>query len=522
MRTINRIQRLLGVAALLMLSGASLHAQTIVNPINPDNPVGNFTIADPYVNADMLSTPSGNLRIVAWQNGNGDTEVKIWDDAGGMSTFIISGAHFPDVALADDLVTPGNYIAVFVYNISNKTFLETYTISGVGSGTITTGSGYQSLVSTGGGFPFIDMFADPFTQVNGLPAMHQFAFTWGVYDPISATYSLNISKADVNNPLAYDTASVVTLSATPPMADVAASADINTGAQTAYLAIQDNVAATLELGEVDYSGVTPVVTTSSPTSDTPYIARIEAMGLHDAASSTEPWTMVSPLWNSTSADFRVHVFNGANPGGFNCTPSGSAVDGNNMCNAVAAGIGSSASGSYNNDNYTIGWHAYANNIFVTQAVDANTGNINTSIPNYYQVNSNPLGIFLPGKLSIALTSNSNSGKALLTVWYDGNNNIFYKETGDVTGYKPTAIAGISKEAAFKLYPNPARNNAYIEMGKGLTFESIRIVNMLGQSVYYNETSASGAVLNLSSFAPGMYQVEVNTKQGKESRKLIIQ
>lgn len=521
MQTINRLQRTLSAVAILTFSGLTAQAQVIVPPTNPDDYVGNYTTPDPYVNADMLLTNGGKLSVVAWQNGNGDTEVKVWDQAGGLSLFTIAGAHMADVALANVPGSPNDFMSVFVYKISNKTFLETYKINGVGSGSITTAPDSITLLSNSGGFPFIDMFADPTMLINGLPSMHQFVFTWGDYDPVTGNYILNASVADITAPLTYTTVPLYTGPSGNIFADVAASSDYNTGDRMAYCSRQDIGAGTLVLDSINYASPTPTTATVPLSSINPYIARIEALGLYDAAQPAQRWNVAAPIWNSSTSEYAVNIFNNAHITGYDCTPAGSAVDGNNWCNAIAAGPGTPY-GGYSNENFTIGWHAYTNNIFVSQAVDVLSGDISTSYPDYYKVNTSPLGTMLPGKMSIALTSTSNAGKDLLTVWYDGHNNkIFYKETGDVNGYKPTAIAATGGTPSFKLYPNPAHHTVSVEMPAGRTFEYIRITDITGRPVYAYRTSASGAILNLESLAPGMYHVEITSDKGKEISKLIL-
>lgn len=520
MLTFNKLQRFLQVCGLLVVSGGSLNAQSIIPPHNPDNPLANITVVDPYVNADMLTTPSGPLRIVAWHNGNNETEVRLWDNTGGIATDIMTNARFTDVALADDVTSPGDYIATFVFKKNNDTYLQTYNITGVGTSSITYSLANTVYVSNSGGFPYIDMFADQNMIINGLPAMHEFVFTWGVYDPLTSSIVLYASRGDVQTPNTYDSTLIPTASSSC-VADVAASTDMSSNILYAYCAVHDNVAGTLDLVTVDYSASPVSTATTALSTAKPYISRIEAQGLYNPGMSNDPWSIVSPLWNTTTSAYELNLFNSTNITGFNCTPTGSVLAGHNWCAAIASGLGSQYPGPFGNDNFVAGWHARTNNIFVTQAIDVTTGNINTAIPDYYQINSIPLGPFLPGKISLALTSTSNAGKEMLSVWYDGNNNIFYKETTDIMSYKPTDISTISRNEDLMLYPNPAESGVMIKAGKGITFENLRIYNTLGKVVYQNPAPASGAFINLNGFASGMYQVVFDTPKGKVSRQLVI-
>ena len=70
---------------------------------------------------------------------------------------------------------------------------------------------------------------------------------------------------------------------------------------------------------------------------------------------------------------------------------------------------------------------------------------------------------------------------------------------------------------FKIYPNPTKNQFTIELNPSVKLEKVFIYNTLGQLVLTSEEKT----IDTSNLSSGSYIVELETNQGKDSKKLII-
>ena len=70
-----------------------------------------------------------------------------------------------------------------------------------------------------------------------------------------------------------------------------------------------------------------------------------------------------------------------------------------------------------------------------------------------------------------------------------------------------------------VYPNPTKGSVTIE-GEGI--ESIRLTNMMGQVLEWNEYDRSDSVsLSLNGLAPTVYLLEIKTINGVVKRKIVV-
>ncbi|EOG6894625.1 leucine-rich repeat domain-containing protein [Flavobacterium psychrophilum] len=74
------------------------------------------------------------------------------------------------------------------------------------------------------------------------------------------------------------------------------------------------------------------------------------------------------------------------------------------------------------------------------------------------------------------------------------------------------------ESALKIYPNPVSEILNITLQEGLQLEKVNFYNTLGQLI----KTTNHSEINISSFAKGIYFVEVMTNQGKATKTIIIQ
>lgn len=89
-------------------------------------------------------------------------------------------------------------------------------------------------------------------------------------------------------------------------------------------------------------------------------------------------------------------------------------------------------------------------------------------------------------------------------------------------FMPGGIENNDLFSAFTIFPTPAENTLQIEIkNPAILPESIRIYNLNGQ-VIWNKPIQNNANLSfdISALSPGMYMVEIESKQGKSRQKLI--
>lgn len=79
---------------------------------------------------------------------------------------------------------------------------------------------------------------------------------------------------------------------------------------------------------------------------------------------------------------------------------------------------------------------------------------------------------------------------------------------------------IGMKNTITLYPNPATNTINLQMPENRNFEiqSLTIWNMLGQKMYFDTQRCEQ--INVSSFSPGMYHIQLHTDKGNWENKFI--
>jgi Secretion system C-terminal sorting domain/PKD domain len=74
-----------------------------------------------------------------------------------------------------------------------------------------------------------------------------------------------------------------------------------------------------------------------------------------------------------------------------------------------------------------------------------------------------------------------------------------------------------------LFPNPSSNTAVTVRLDNITAQEVKVYNALGQTlIHKNTNNDTNILLDTSSFAAGMYSVEINTDKGKVIKKLVVQ
>ena len=72
---------------------------------------------------------------------------------------------------------------------------------------------------------------------------------------------------------------------------------------------------------------------------------------------------------------------------------------------------------------------------------------------------------------------------------------------------------------FKIFPNPADENATVVMGKDV--EVMTMYNALGEQVYQIVEPSMNVVINTAAYTPGVYFVELKQGDAKSTQKLVI-
>ena len=99
--------------------------------------------------------------------------------------------------------------------------------------------------------------------------------------------------------------------------------------------------------------------------------------------------------------------------------------------------------------------------------------------------------------------------------------ILPRDANDVT--TATGLNSLSNAANWSLYPNPCNGNFIIvsdKSGKG----EVRMFDVLGKMVYYKRyENISGSIsMNMSHLPKGIYRVQLQTAEGINTKKLIIE
>jgi hypothetical protein len=84
----------------------------------------------------------------------------------------------------------------------------------------------------------------------------------------------------------------------------------------------------------------------------------------------------------------------------------------------------------------------------------------------------------------------------------------------------TPIESIFSNKEISIYPNPGKDFLIVSTHNGVNWDDVVIYNLAGQKVLQSKTVNN--TLDISKFRPGMYIVEMVTKQGKVREKLMVE
>jgi len=113
--------------------------------------------------------------------------------------------------------------------------------------------------------------------------------------------------------------------------------------------------------------------------------------------------------------------------------------------------------------------------------------------------------------SVSLSSNGN----ILSTGTPYSNNGGYVEVYDLSAVLSSDSFTSSK---FNIYPNPTKNSFTIDLKDNLEYKKVNIYNSLGQFIKSNKE----LTINTTNLSTGIYFVQIETNQGKATKKLVIE
>ncbi len=113
--------------------------------------------------------------------------------------------------------------------------------------------------------------------------------------------------------------------------------------------------------------------------------------------------------------------------------------------------------------------------------------------------------------SIQVTSGQASVSAIDFVQ---KNNLIYPKGS-------TSISHVNKEDGLKIYPNPAKNELFVE-NKNNRFTHVQVVNTLGQKVMEYHLKSGTNKLNVSGIQTGTYYLLISGPKDARSMKINLQ
>lgn len=500
---------------------ANIRGQVIVPASYADQPIA-FGASVQTVNCDMLECPlQGGVRLsaVVW-DGNAPQSGSLYVDYTGNPSPVLlslpptpSGvAYWPDVVIGNLRRGDknGTHVIGVIYLDPNNyvTYYSWYHVNGVGGALTVTYAGTISLSGTYGPYskyPHIDGFADHKNLTGGLPSIYEFAAGWeehtgGNIVTVGATGPLN-------NPGIIPTYQISTGSTHNEVPDVACITDVSTGARTALFAYSHQGA--IEYSEFDVASST---VTSSTTYNTPsYSVRIEAMNLYNPfnPSLTKYQIAATAVGNTDVVGYNNNFYPTVWGGPLtNADPVLFPTATFYTSPAVAAGTGVfGLPGNIGNQVYSTGMAIHGTSSYYGRQIDINSGTFPgfAGGNDYYEINQTAVAAST-GARPLALSSSSNSGYDLLSVWVNGNF-IMRKFSNNAFAFKgaPTGVNNITQAPLFTLSPNPAQDMITI---KGVDGAKYVIRDVTGRLVGQGALSNQGTTVDVKSLAKGLYLVNI--------------
>ncbi|ENA1751890.1 leucine-rich repeat domain-containing protein [Flavobacterium psychrophilum] len=134
--------------------------------------------------------------------------------------------------------------------------------------------------------------------------------------------------------------------------------------------------------------------------------------------------------------------------------------------------------------------------------------INCHIISPLVINANTFSNVTQSNCALNVPAGTQAAYQAAAVWKD-----FSPISGSLLSNHSFAI-----ESALKIYPNPVSEILNIALQEDIQLEKVNFYNTLGQLI----KTTNHSEINISSFAKGIYFVEVMTNQGKATKTIIVQ
>jgi len=136
---------------------------------------------------------------------------------------------------------------------------------------------------------------------------------------------------------------------------------------------------------------------------------------------------------------------------------------------------------------------------------------------WVQIGNDINGEFTGDRSGASVSLSSNGSVVAIGSPYNNGNGL---DSGHVRVFDLSAILSSDEFVLnnFSLYPNPARDQFSISLYGMMQLEQITIYNSLGQFLFTSKETT----IDSSSLSTGLYFVEIQTDQGKATKKLIIE
>ncbi|HRV54120.1 MAG TPA: T9SS type A sorting domain-containing protein, partial [Mangrovimonas sp.] len=82
-----------------------------------------------------------------------------------------------------------------------------------------------------------------------------------------------------------------------------------------------------------------------------------------------------------------------------------------------------------------------------------------------------------------------------------------------------SVEEVAGHSQIKVFPNPAKEYLTIRLGNEMELQKADMYNNVGQLVL---SSGNSQEINVAGLSQGIYLLEIQTNQGKEIRKIIVQ
>jgi hypothetical protein len=483
------------------------------------------------LNSDMIESLSGDpITVTAWDEWPGWVPNAFFSAQFDTNAPVIiglpTGAHWPDIAIGDDLASPGNYIVSVVY-------VENYVVGGVPKShvilqtyslvpgivpvvTLSTTDTLSAATVDKVYYPHIDLFAD--TRMPGTPTMHEFAISW--LETIGAptvTPEIMVATGDIATPSTFSRTTVVNILSTGTssfiMPDVTAVHDVNTGDNTAYVVyVEANTS--LNIVELPVGTLIPTTPVTVFTGfNLVWWPRIDGLSV-DVGGPDAKWQVVAHGEHPSYTTIGEATFSVNSNGVQTCMSNVNFNWGNNehFLPVVAAGVGSyGPSANVGNGRYITGWaiSGWFNMPYVAQELGTSTG---TPIGFDHAV-SPPLSAFLPNPFLaganswFTLATCTNTGYKMYSAYYDQpSNTIRYKHSPNFWFFKQTDVKSITASGDISIYPNPATDHLTVT---AVPEGSYTITNITGMVVASGEVSTRNNEIYTGKLTPGMYMLNIH-------------